>query len=291
MKTVSSISGGRTSAYMLANYPSDYNVFSLVCIEAKDLSPDPKMVQWVNDKLGGRYISLFGEFKATAEDDLTLYAVRDLEQLTGKEITWIRGKSFEDVIMTKNTHGGIPTMLPNKHYRICTNEMKMVAIFYWWLWNIGEKVKMNVGFRFDEYNRVEKFFNKNPTMFSVPTACRTYGEKKQIHTNFNWRDVSFPLVKDGVNKLMVNSYWAGKPVKFPVISNCVGCHQKTVEDIALEWNENTAKMEWFSALEKIDKGTWIKGVTYDEIRKNSANFIAEMVREQGGACDSEGCTD
>ena len=30
MKTVNSISGGKTSAYIAAHYPSDYNVFSLV---------------------------------------------------------------------------------------------------------------------------------------------------------------------------------------------------------------------------------------------------------------------
>ena len=30
MKTIVSISGGKSSAYILANYPSDYAVFSLV---------------------------------------------------------------------------------------------------------------------------------------------------------------------------------------------------------------------------------------------------------------------
>ena len=36
MKTATSVSGGMTSAYVAANYPSDYLVFALVRIE------DPK---------------------------------------------------------------------------------------------------------------------------------------------------------------------------------------------------------------------------------------------------------
>ena len=30
MKTINSISGGKTSAYLMANYKADFNVFSLV---------------------------------------------------------------------------------------------------------------------------------------------------------------------------------------------------------------------------------------------------------------------
>jgi hypothetical protein len=33
MKTVTSVSGGQSSAYIAANYPSDFLVFALVCIE------------------------------------------------------------------------------------------------------------------------------------------------------------------------------------------------------------------------------------------------------------------
>ena len=29
MKTVNSVSGGKTSAYVMANYPADYNIFAL----------------------------------------------------------------------------------------------------------------------------------------------------------------------------------------------------------------------------------------------------------------------
>ena len=36
MKTVNSISGGKTSAYIAKHYPADINVFSLVRIEDKE---------------------------------------------------------------------------------------------------------------------------------------------------------------------------------------------------------------------------------------------------------------
>ena len=33
MKTINSLSGGKTSSYIAANYPADYDVFALVRIE------------------------------------------------------------------------------------------------------------------------------------------------------------------------------------------------------------------------------------------------------------------
>ena len=46
MKTVNSISGGKTSAYIAANYPADYNVFALVRTDDKScMYPDAKVRQ------------------------------------------------------------------------------------------------------------------------------------------------------------------------------------------------------------------------------------------------------
>ena len=43
MKTVNSLSGGKTSSYIAANYPADYNVFSLVRTDDKNcMFPDAK---------------------------------------------------------------------------------------------------------------------------------------------------------------------------------------------------------------------------------------------------------
>ena len=57
MKKIVSISGGKSSAYILANYSSDYAVFSLVRTNDKDcLYPDTKIRQIVSDKIGKEFI-------------------------------------------------------------------------------------------------------------------------------------------------------------------------------------------------------------------------------------------
>ena len=57
MKTVTSVSGGKTSAYLAANYPTDYNVFALVTTSDKTcLYPDKKLRQVVGDRIGREFI-------------------------------------------------------------------------------------------------------------------------------------------------------------------------------------------------------------------------------------------
>ena len=103
MKTINSLSGGKTSSYLAVHYPADYNIFSLVCIDDKKCVPlDKKIVQSINDKFEKYgYIKKYGEFIATAEDDKTLKVMFDLEQMLGKEIVWVRGDSFETIIKKK----------------------------------------------------------------------------------------------------------------------------------------------------------------------------------------------
>lgn len=77
MITVNSISGGKTSSYLVKHYPSDYNLFALVQVEDVKCAPkDKKLIQLVSDKIGK-------EFIATVESDLTLKVVLDLEQYIG----------------------------------------------------------------------------------------------------------------------------------------------------------------------------------------------------------------
>jgi hypothetical protein len=57
MKTVNSLSGGKTSSYIAANYPADYNVFSLVRTDdVRVLFPDAKVRQIVSDRIGKEFI-------------------------------------------------------------------------------------------------------------------------------------------------------------------------------------------------------------------------------------------
>jgi hypothetical protein len=72
--TVNSISGGKTSAYIAANYPADYNVFSLVRTNDKLCEyPDKKVRQIVSDLIGC-------EFVGTTEQDNIIQIMLDLSE-------------------------------------------------------------------------------------------------------------------------------------------------------------------------------------------------------------------
>ena len=148
MKTVTSISGGQSSAYIAANYTSDFLVFALVCIEDTACTPkDKKLVQMVSDRIGRDFI-------ATAEDDTILHTMFDLEQYLGQRIDWVAGETFDYVAQKK---GG---WLPNKLHRYCTVEMKLRPMFRWWREKIGEPVEMRIGFRAGEEKRAARMMER-----------------------------------------------------------------------------------------------------------------------------------
>lgn len=295
MKTVNSLSGGKTSSYMAIHYPADYEIFSLVCIDDVRCKPkDPALIEYTNKKLS-KFTDRYGEFIATAEDDMTIRAMMDLEQIIGKNIIWVRGKSFDNVVDGKN--GG----LPNKLQRFCTVEMKLEPIFYWWVQNVGERVKMRIGFRFDEYDRMENFMNNNPTTFKVPDTCNLYGDKRQKHKEFNFRFCTFPLIKDGIKHPQIVEYldmfgFVGgdlfterRKIEFPIISNCVGCFHKKIETLNEMSIRNPEKMNWFAEQENKQKGTWIKDLRYEDIIKMNKNVIPFMVEQELDNCSIGGC--
>lgn len=307
MKTVNSVSGGKTSSFLAKHYPADYDVFSLVCLDDWDTAPkDPALVQYVNAKLE-KFIEKYGEFRGTAEDDATLVVMMNLEQYLGREITWVRGSSFDKLIDEPSFFGGKSSRLPSWARRYCTTEMKLLPIFEWWFREIGEEVKMRIGFRADEFDRMERFMNNKPTTFRYPVACSLKGERRQRHETFNWRFCTFPLVKDRVNQGGVSEYWEkngyiGKDtlfekrikIEFPVVSNCVGCFHKKADTLAVMWNLHPDKMAWFARQEQKDMGTWLDSkTTYAEIGEHALNtpYTVDMIREMGAACDSGGCTD
>jgi hypothetical protein len=309
IKTGNSISGGKTSAYLAANYPADYEVFSLVCLDDPECAPkDKSLIQYVNAKLE-KFTPLRGEFIATAEDDQTLVVMRDLEQYLGREIIWLRGKSFDGLIDERYERVQLGNLfrLPSWARRYCTEEMKLEPIFEWWFNEIGEKCNMRLGFRFDEFDRMERFFNNSdPTNFRIPVSCSTKGKRLQRHETFNWRFCHFPLIKDGITTDKVKEFWNDKyvgkdslfdtrrKIEFPVISNCVGCFHKKADTLAIMWNMHPEKMSWFARQEQKDMGTWLDSrVTYAEIGEHAMNtpFTIEMLRESGASCDTGGCTD
>lgn len=270
MKIINSLSGGKTSSYMAVHYPADYNIFALVTIEDKNCTPkDESIIKYVSDKIGKDFI-------ATAESDTTLYAMRDLEQLVGKEIIWVTGRTFEEV--NRKATGG--KGLPNQQWRFCTTELKMRPIWDWWYANIGEKVKMSIGFRYDEIERAERL----STSFKGVVGKRGTRNKWE---EIEWREGYFPLIEDKIVHYHVKK-WADKSgLIFPSDSNCVGCFHKPLQQLRKNWDDETTKMQWFANQET--NARWKKEMTYKQIK--TIGLQQEFIFGTGSGCQAGFCTD
>ena len=253
---------------MAYHYPADYNIFACVTIEDKNCKPkDESIVKYVSDKIGMDFI-------ATAESDTTLFAMRDLEQLLGKEIIWVSGLPFEKMMKKK---GGA---LPNQQWRFCTTELKMRPIWDWWYVNIGEKVKMGIGFRYDEMERAERL----STSFKGVVGKRGTRNKWE---EIEWREGYFPLIEDKIVHYQVKK-WADKSgLIFPSDSNCVGCFHKPLQQLRKNWDDETTKMQWFANQET--NARWKKEMTYEQIK--TIGLQQEFFFGTGSGCQAGFCTD
>ena len=149
MQIVNSLSGGKTSSYIAANYPAKYNVFSLIrTSDKKCLFPDKKIRQMVSDKIGIDFIG-------TLEMDKIIYTMFDLEQFIGNNISWVTGKTFDEIIIR-----GKKKYLPNVTQRFCTTDMKLKPLFDWWINNFNKPIEMRIGYRANEGRRAKKMIDK-----------------------------------------------------------------------------------------------------------------------------------
>jgi hypothetical protein len=280
MKTVNSLSGGKTSSYIAANYPADYNVFSLVRTTDKNcLFPDTKIRQEVSDRLGV-------EFIGTLEEDTIIYTMLDLEQFIGSKINWVTGKPFDEII---NRNG--KKYLPNVTQRFCTTEMKLQPIFDWWLKEISEVVEMRIGFRANEQNRAKTMLSKtnengNSTFKNIIGKRKTQNKWKDIE----WQKPSFPLIKDNIYKDTIENFWNYKPVRFAYMNNCVGCFHRNEVLLKLMSDKHPNKFQWFINAEQEDGNnvrTFKNGINYEQI-KNSFKQI-ELFDDDFNECDSGYC--
>ena len=287
MKTVTSVSGGKSSAYIAANYPSDFLVFALVCIEDRRCTPkDAKLVQMVSDRIGQ-------EFIATAEDDIILHTMFDLEQYLGQRIDWVTGPTFDAVIDSPRNN-----VLPSAMRRFCTAEMKMAVIFKWWQnhCNIGEgeHVKMQIGFRAGEESRAKKQLARTNEHGLLEehhiVGKHSNGNNKWADTP--WQKPTYPLIENRIYKDAVNEFWKDKPVRFAPYNNCVGCFHRNPIFLRKMWDDHPEKMEWFASKERDrkypgDRFLINAGMTYDDIKKHKLQF--ELSFDDFQECDSGHC--
>lgn len=269
MKTIHSLSGGKTSSYMAYHYPADYNLFALVKIDDPSCKPkDDKLIQMVSDKIGE-------DFVATAESDDTLRVMFELEQMIGREIIWVHGKSFDNLIKSQ-------TILPNSLRRFCTQEMKLRPIWDWWFKNINEKVKMGIGFRYDEMERADRF----TTSFKGIVGKRGTRNKWE---EIEWREGWFPLIDDRIHHFQVKQWALKTGLPFPEDSNCVGCFHKPLQQLRKNFEDYPEKMEWFNNQEKNARGSWKQDVTYEKISKMGLQM--DFFFGTGSGCQAGFCTD
>jgi|TARA_R110002167_G_scaffold365810_1_gene591495 hypothetical protein len=276
MKTVNSLSGGKTSSYIAANYKADYNVFSLVRTDDKKcLFPDAKIRQEVSDRLGA-------EFIGTLEEDAIIYTMLDLEQYIGQKIDWVTGKTFDQVI---NRNG--KTYLPNVTQRFCTTEMKLQPIFNWWQNKFNEPVKMQIGYRANEGSRAKTMLSKtNQNGFSTFKAIVGKRKTQNKWADIEWQKPMFPLIDNNIYKDKIEKYWKDKPVRFAYMNNCVGCFHRTPILLKHLSDKHPNKYQWFIDAEQ-DTATFKNGMNYEQI-KNSFKQT-KLFEDDFNECDSGYC--
>ena len=285
MKTVNSLSGGKTSSYIAVNYPADYNVFALVRTKDKNcIFPDKKIRQEVSDRIGK-------EFIGTLEMNEIIYTMFDLEQMIGQKIYWVSGKSFDEVILR-----GDKLYLPNVTQRFCTTEMKLQPLFDWWRKEINEVVEMRIGFRSNEQRRANNMkdkTNKNGNLTFKTIIGKTKTGNRNRWKEIEWQKPKFPLIETPIYKDNVEEFWKDKPVRFAYMNNCVGCFHRSPVLLKHLSEKYPEKYQWFIDAEDSKgyghkaKRTFKNGMSYNQI-KNSFKQL-ELFDDDFSECDSGYC--
>jgi hypothetical protein len=280
LKRVNCLSGGKTSSYIAANYYADYNVFALVRIkDNRCIFPDKKIRQEVEDRIQAPFI-------ATPEDDTIIYTMLDLEQYIGKKITWVTGKTFEDVLNTAGT-------LPDPLRRYCTTQMKIEPLFEWWRKKINIPCEFALGFRANETKRAKRTLEKtNKKGFLEMKAIVGKRGTRNKWDMIEWQKPIFPLIKDNIYKDMIETYWKDKTVRFAWMNNCVGCFHKNPLLIRKMWDKHPDKIKWFAEQErkKHKKDVWYKNknLSYNEILE--WDLQVDLFEDDFNECDSGFCS-
>jgi|TARA_X000001382_G_scaffold88778_1_gene63543 hypothetical protein len=295
MKTVNSLSGGKTSSYIAANYPADYNVFALVTTEnPKSLYPDSKVRQMVSDKIGR-------EFIGTLEFNEIINTMLDLEQFIGQKINWISEHNFEDVVRRKK-------MLPNVSQRFCTIELKINPIAQWCYDNTELPTEYRFGFRANEMRRAKNMMARIQEDGFIYHKFKI-GEKNGRN---KWKELKyykpkFPLIEDNIYKDSIDEYWKGKPVRFAYMNNCIGCFHRNeillkhisnkapnkfdtfidIENLGADIREKSRKDRGIHFDKSKDKWSTFKEQTYENIKNHKSQI--KLFDDDFNECDSGYC--
>jgi hypothetical protein len=276
MIRVNSISGGKTSAYIAANYKADYNVFALVTTnDLNCIYPDSFLRKEVSQRINR-------EFIGTLEDDKIIKTIFELEQFTGTQITWVVGEPFENIIKKKGDY------LPNIMTRYCTTALKLQPIFDFWQTQIGEPVEMRIGFRANETKRAERMIKK--TNDNGLLEFKTIIGKKNGRNRWaqiQWQKPSFPLIENRIFKDQIETFWKNKPVDFAEFNNCVGCFHRNEMFLKFMSEMHPNKFDWFIKRESETNNTFKNGITYQKIKEYKMQM--GLFSNDFTNCDSGSC--
>lgn len=264
-----SVSGGRTSGFMLA------------CILHANGGHLPENVHAVFANTG-------------REMPATLDFVQAMQAHWNVPITWLeftarKADGFKVVSHNSASRDGEPfaallatqSALPNPVQRSCTAEMKIRTIKRWVMATLGwERWTNLVGLRADEPGRVERI--KRPS-------------------RDRWTVVA-PLATEGVTTADVAAFWRMQPfdlgLKGKWEGNCDGCFLKGRAAILRMAHDYPERMKWWAEMEAMPRGT--KGINrrFRKDREDYATLLYagqhqlvgydETMIEGGEPCDA-GC--
>lgn len=243
-----SVSGGRTSGYMLHRI-----------LEAHG-GALPQDVHAVFANTG-------------REMPATLDFVRDMGAQWGVPIMWLeftarRPDGYRVVSHNSASRDGEPfaallaaqAALPNPVQRSCTQEMKIRTIKRWVRGELGWAHWKNVvGLRADEMHRVE----------------RTKQPRKERWT------VATPLADAGVISADVTQFWRSQPFDLGLAGrwegNCDGCFLKSRAATMRMMADYPERMRWWADMEAMPRGSAGRGRTFRKDREPYAE-LAALVR-------------
>tara|TARA_E500000318_G_scaffold106406_1_gene114373 strand:- start:52 stop:879 length:828 start_codon:yes stop_codon:yes gene_type:complete len=259
---VISVSGGRTSAYMLHEI-----------LQENGSLPDRVRVVFANT---GR------------EMPQTLDFVQEFSSRWNVEVDWLEYRSakpkFEVVNHNSASRDGEPmeqmirfsNYIPNTMRRKCTQELKVKTIKRYLVSQGWNHWTNTVGIRADESKRIkESNDDRWVNWFPLHGACKTKVDVQKF-----WVNNSFDLKLDIVNGVTPQS-------------NCDGCFLKSELKLAEMWRDHPERMQWWSNLEK-EFGHKFRydGVTYAEIKNNLDKQGDWVFDAEGFFCQQDGgdCT-
>jgi len=261
-----SVSGGRTSGYMLwrilsahdGTLPADFHA-----VFANTGREMPATLDFVAEMAArwGVHIHWL-EFTARRPDGYRVVSHNSASRA---------GEPFSALLAAQHA-------LPNPVQRSCTQEMKIRTIKRWVLAELGWRHWLNVvGLRADEMHRVE----------------RTKQPRKERWT------VATPLADAGVTAADVAEFWRSQPFDLGLSGkwegNCDGCFLKSRAATLRMMADYPERMRWWADMEAVPRGTAGRGRTFRKDREPYAE-LAALVRsmprlpfDEGLAEGIEGC--